>query len=345
MTVLTAGRTGAELFDDEQPFRIVRSHQPVLLPQPALTHHVRSLAAEVGALAVILDPALPVGAIGPSLGLPYGVVLHGAEVTVPGRLPPVRPLLARVLAGASLIIAAGGYPMAEAERAAVGRRLPPIVPIPPGVDTQRFVPLGGSLEQAAVRAQWGLRPDAPLVLSISRLVPRKGMDTLIDAALLLRQEHPDVQVAIGGAGRDRHRLDTRVAKTAAPVRLLGPIPDRELPALYGAADVFALCCRERWGGLEQEGFGIVLLEAAATGVPAVVGRSGGAAEAVVDGETGAVVDDPTDPAAFAAAIGRLLADRALGLRQGAAGRSRAKASFEYDKLAVDLAAAIDGMGS
>jgi phosphatidylinositol alpha-1,6-mannosyltransferase len=345
VTVLTTARNGAEPWDAEQAFRIERSHERVLLPHPILARRIRDLAKEVGAEAVVLDPALPLGGIGASLGLPYAVVLHGAEITVPGRIPATRQLLTRVLRHATLIIAGGGYPMAEAERAAGGRGLPPIVQIPPGVDTRRFAPLSGALEQAAVRAQWGLNPEAPLILSVSRLVPRKGMDVLIEAAVLLRRHYPRLQVAIAGAGRDRHRLETRIRKTAAPVRLLGPVPDRDLPSLYAAADVFALCCRNRWGGLEQEGFGIVLLEAAAAGVPAVAGRSGGATEAVAAGETGAIVDDPADPEAVAAAIAPLLEDPALARSQGAVARARAEELFSYDGLAIRLRAAIDGIAS
>ena len=344
VTVFTAARAGAEPFDAEQAFRIVRSRERVLLPHPVLARQVRDLAAQVGARAVVLDPALPVGAIGPSLGLPYAVVLHGAEVAVPSRIPASRQLMARVLTRASLIIAGGRYPTAEAERAIGRAAMPATVQVPPGVDTNRFVPLGGSLEQAAVRAQWGLDPKAPLVLSVSRLVPRKGMDVLIDASVLLRRRHPRLQVAIAGAGRDRHRLETRIRKAAAPVRLLGPVPDRDLPALYASADVFALCCRNRWHGLEQEGFGIVLLEAAASGVPTVAGRSGGAPEAVEEGRTGVVVDNPDEPEAVAAAIGPLLDDPELARGQGVAARARAEASFGYDGLAASLGAAIDGMG-
>jgi phosphatidylinositol alpha-1,6-mannosyltransferase len=122
------------------------------------------------------------------------------------------------------------------------------------------------------------------------------------------------------------------------------VPDRDLPSLYAAADVFALCCRNRWGGLEQEGFGIVLLEAAAAGVPTIAGRSGGAAEAVAEGESGAVIDNPEDPEAVAAAIAPLLDDPALARRQGAAARSRAEQLFSYDRLALKLGAALDGMG-
>jgi phosphatidyl-myo-inositol dimannoside synthase len=342
VTVLTSGRSGAEAWDAEQPFRIVRTRDRVMLPHPSLIRRIKLLAQEVGAEAVVLDPAVPLGAVGPALGLPYAIVLHGAEVTVPGRLPASRQLLTRILRRASLIIAAGGYPAAEAERAAGGRNLPPIVQVPPGVDTERFRPVP-ALEQAAVRAQWGLQPDAPLLLSVSRLVPRKGMDVLIDAAAALQGQFPRLQVAIAGAGRDHGRLESRIRKTGAPARLLGPVPDLDLPALYAAADIFALCCRNRWGGLEQEGFGIVLLEAAAAGVPAVAGRSGGAAEAVVDGETGVVVDDPEHPAAVAAAIAPMLVDPALGRKRGEAARARAELRFDYDRLAVDLAAALDGI--
>ena len=132
-------------------------------------------------------------------------------------------------------------------------------------------------------------------------------------------------------------------KTGAPVRLLGRVAGGDLPALYASADVFALCCRSRWAGLEQEGFGIVFLEAAAAGVPSVAGDSGGAAEAVLDGETGLVVRDPSDPTAVADALDRLISDPRLASRQGQAARHRAESLFGYDVLAARLMQALDGM--
>jgi phosphatidylinositol alpha-1,6-mannosyltransferase len=117
--------------------------------------------------------------------------------------------------------------------------------------------------------------------------------------------------------------------------LLGRVPDEDLAAVYGAADVFAMCCRERWGGLEAEGFGIVFLEAAACGLPAVAGRSGGAWEAVEDGGTGFVVD-PLDAGAVAGALGRLLGDPELRRTMGVRARARAGTSFAYDGLAARL---------
>src|ERR1700733_14976763 len=116
VTVLTSPHIDDDLFDREQQFRILRTREPVLLPNPVLARRVRRLAAETGAQVVVLDPALPLGLIGPNLGLPYAAVLHGSEVTVPGRLPGTRSLLVRVLRGASLLVAAGGYPEAEVRR-------------------------------------------------------------------------------------------------------------------------------------------------------------------------------------------------------------------------------------
>ena len=127
--------------------------------------------------------------------------------------------------------------------------------------------------------------------------------------------------------------------------MLGRVPDADLPSLYGCADVFAMCCRSRWRGLEQEGFGIVFLEAAACGVPSVAGDSGGAAEAVEDGTTGLVVAEPDDPAEVAAAIARLIDDPALASRQGQAARTRAETEFSYDRLATRLNDALSGLGA
>jgi phosphatidyl-myo-inositol dimannoside synthase len=343
VTVLTSPYRDDDLFDAKQPFAIHRTREPVLLPTPVLSRHIRTLAAQVGARLLVLDPALPLGFLGPSLGIPYAVVLHGSEVTVPGRLPASRQMLARVIRGASLLIAAGSYPEAEARRA-VGSKgiVPPVVQVPPGVDTTRFVPLA-AIDRVATRARLGLPVSGPLVVSVSRLVPRKGMDVLIEAAAGLAETHPDLVVAIAGVGRDRARLEHRIRRTAAPVRLLGRVPDADLPALYGCADVFSLCCRTRWGGLEQEGFGIVFLEAAAAGVASVAGASGGAAEAVVDGQTGLVVHDPDDPLALRAALRRLIDAPELARRQGLEARRRVEAEFGYDDLAARLGAALDAV--
>lgn len=337
VVVYTTPYEGAAAWDAAQDHRVLRSREPWLGPYPWLAKRVVRLADEVGAGLILLDPAVPLGMIGPSLGRTYGVVLHGAEVTVPGRIPGSRQVLGRVLRGASVVIAAGGYPAAEAELAA-GRPLPTTI-VPPGVDTERFRPLGAD-DRAAVRRRLGLDPEAPLLLSVSRLVPRKGMDTFIEAAARLRPRHPDLQTVIVGAGRDRRRLEGIARRAGVPVRFLGRIPEDDKVGLYASADVFAMLCRVRWGGLEQEGFGIVFVEAAACGTPQVAGSSGGAAEAVVDGSTGFVLPDPKDGVAAAAAIARLLDDPGMRERFGRTSRERAVADFSYDVLAARLAGAL-----
>lgn len=338
-TVLTSAHPRAAAFDAAQPFEVVRSRHSVLLPGPSVRREVIEVAERSGAELVLLDPALPVGLIGPSLGRRYGVVLHGAEVTIPGRTPGMRRLLARVLAGADGVVAAGGYPADEAERAA--RRGLPVVVIPPGVDTERFRPLSAA-ERLAARRRLGVDDGACLVTSISRLVPRKGMDVLIEAAARLSSDHPDLVVLIGGAGRDRSRLERLVRRSGAPVRLAGRIDDDDLRGFYGCADLFAMLCRNRWAGLEQEGFGIVFLEAAACGVPQVAGNSGGAAEAVVDGVTGLVVRDPASLDQVMAALTALIDDRGRRFTFGANGLRRAEQEFGYDRLAGELDRALDG---
>lgn len=337
VTVLTTSFDGADLWDSQQPFRIVRAERKMLLPTPRLAAQVRDLAAEVGARLVLLDPALPLGHIGRGLGIPYGVVVHGAEVTVPGRTWPGKPLLSRVLRGAKLVVAAGPYPAAEAERAS-GSALP-VVQVPPGVDIDRFSPSSAEQRQQ-VRGSLGIEDDALVVFSVSRLVPRKGMDTLIEAAHGLAVRFPSLVTVIAGSGRDRPRLEKLATGGPAKVRFLGRVPDEDLPGLHAAADVFAMLCRNRWMGLEQEGFGIVFLEAAACGVVQVAGRSGGAGDAVEHGVTGLVVDT-RDGRRVVESLEKLLADQGLRERMGAAARARAETVFSYDRLAAVLGEAID----
>ena len=339
--VLTSPHPDAAAFDAELPFRIERTREPVLLPHPWMVRRIDRMAADFGADLVVLDPAVPLGIVGPHLALPYDVVLHGAEVTVPGRLPVSKQVLARVLRRARHAVAAGGYPAAEAERAA-GRPLAVTV-VPPGVDIERFRPLDPT-ERTSARRIFGLRDDDEVVVGISRLVPRKGFDVVIRAVARLARSRPRLVLLIAGAGRDRERLEKVVADTGAPVRFMGRVSNDELPLLYGCADVSMMLCRNRWGGLEQEGFGIVFVESAACGVPQIAGRSGGAAEAVSDGETGFVIDEPTDVDEVVARLEQMLSDDSLRARMSEASRRRAVTEFSYDVLARRLADSLGVVG-
>ena len=370
-SVYATPHAGAVAFDAAQAYPIERCPEPWLLPYPWLGSRVRRLAADAGADIVMFDPAIPVGAIGPGLGLPYGVVLHGAEVTIPGRLPLLRTPLARTLRGASLVVSAGRYALAEAVHCA-GRPLPAVV-IPPGVDAQRFAPPDPTVREAT-RRRYGIGPDDVLLATVSRLVPRKGMETLIRAGAevarrrVMAVDRPGpraagigtaggtdgaggpcprgngqtrLRIIIGGSGRQAGDLRRLADELRAPVELPGRLGDEEVVELYGAADLMAMLCNERWFGLEQEGFGIVFLEAAAVGLPQIAGRSGGAHEAVEHDITGLIVDDPTDVRAAADAIESLMDDPARRLAMGSAARRRAVEQFDYSVLAERLQRAID----
>jgi phosphatidylinositol alpha-1,6-mannosyltransferase len=334
--VLTAAsHPDAAAFDAASDVVIERVNSPTLfLPVP------RTLAAIEAAIErhqpdlVLLDPAWPLGLLGPRLSRPYGVVLHGAEVTIPGRLPLVASSLRYVLRHAEVAVCAGNYPEAEARRNAA-EWMPPTIHVAPGVDTERFVLLDPT-RRDAVRTSLGLSPSALLVSSYSRLVPRKGMDTLIRASALLADSFPTLQVAIGGAGRDRGRLERMATKLAAPVVFLGRVSDEDLPAWLGASDLMVMDCRSRWAGLEQEGFGIVFLEAGASGVAQVAGRSGGSHEAVRHGLTGLVVANPRSETDLAASMTRLLQDPELRAQFAHNARGLAVEQFDWRVLAQRL---------
>jgi phosphatidylinositol alpha-1,6-mannosyltransferase len=172
------------------------------------------------------------------------------------------------------------------------------------------------------------------VLGASRLVPRKGFDVLIDA---LTRLPADVVGVIVGGGRDRTRLERRARRrgVADRVRFLGRVDEQQLPVAHRAADVFAMLCRDRWGGLEAEGFGIVFLEAGASGLPCVAGRSGGSHDAVIDGETGWVVP-PRDVGEVTARLRELLDDPARRAAMGARARGYAEAEWSYDRRVEPL---------
>src|SRR5205807_594509 len=222
--------------------------------------------------------------------------------------------------------------VARTVRTVVNRDVPVTV-LYPGADTERFRP---DLDASEVRARYGLS-DRPVVVCVSRLVPRKGQDVLIRAMPAIRRRVPDVALLIVGGGPYRSELE-RMAADAPPhsVFFSGEVSEDELPLHYAAGDVFAMPCRSRYLGLEVEGWGNVFLEAAACGKPSVAGGSGGAAEAVVDGETGLVVDGRHVGQVAEAAAG-LLADPQRARAIGKAGRARVERSHTWPVIAERLA--------
>jgi phosphatidylinositol alpha-1,6-mannosyltransferase len=203
----------------------------------------------------------------------------------------------------------------------------------PGVDVELFHP---GVDGTGVRAQHGLG-DAPVVVCVSRLVPRKGQDVLVEGWPQVLARHPRARLLLVGGGPSEERLRRAVADAGLgdSVVLTGGVPAARLPAYYAAGDVFAMPCRTRRGGLDVEGLGMVFLEAAACGLPVVAGTSGGAPEAVQEGVTGHVVD-PRSASTVAATIAGLLDDPARAAAMGAAGRAWVEQRWSWTTIAQDL---------
>ena len=325
-------------FDMEQPFRIVRSTKKVLLPTPYINRKVQKFSKELGTELIVWDPAFPLGLSAPKSRASYAVVLHGAELAIPGKLPIAKSLLANTLKKASLVICAGTYPAEEAEK--IAKQSLPLAIIPPGVDIERFRPAVPG-EKEKIRKDLKLSDTSPVLLALTRLVPRKGIDVLIEAVKILKKDYPELLLLIGGIGRDLKRLKDLARDSEQNVRFLGEISEEFLPELYRAADIFCMPCRSRWGGLEQEGFGIVFLEAASSGIPQIAGKSGGSSDAVSNNETGFIIDDPRDPRQLAESIETLLQDSTRLELMGSNARKRVEDNFSYEQLSKSLIEALD----
>ncbi|MGW5092988.1 glycosyltransferase family 4 protein [Streptomyces nodosus] len=333
------GREGVEMtaaFDAEQPFTVVRDRTTMLLPTPGATRRAVGLLREHGCTSVWFGAAAPLGLMAPALRRAGAERLvattHGHEAGW-AQLPAARGLLRRIGESTDTITYLGEYTRSRIASALTPQAAARMVQLPPGVDERTFHPGSGGDE---VRARLGLT-DRPVVVCVSRLVPRKGQDTLIRAMPRVLGKQPDTVLLIVGGGpyeRDLRRLADETG-VAHAVRFTGAVRWAELPAHFGAGDVFAMPCRTRRGGLDVEGLGIVYLEASATGLPVVAGDSGGAPDAVLDGETGWVVRGGSAEE-IADRVVTLLGDPELRRRMGERGRRWVEEKWRWDLLAERL---------
>ncbi|MFI0236623.1 glycosyltransferase family 4 protein [Streptomyces sp. NPDC016845] len=333
------GREGTEAtaaFDAEQPFTVVRDRTTMLLPTPRVTRRAVGLLQEHGCTSVWFGAAAPLGLMAPALRRAGArrivATTHGHEAGW-AQLPASRSLLRRIGESTDTVTYLGEYTRSRIAAALSPAAASRMVQLPPGVDEKTFHPGSGGDE---VRARLGLS-ERPVVVCVSRLVPRKGQDTLILAMPRILAEVPDAVLLIVGGGPYEKELRELAEATgvAESVRFTGAVPWGELPAHYGAGDVFAMPCRTRRAGLDVEGLGIVYLEASATGLPVVAGDSGGAPDAVLDGETGWVVRGGV-PEEAADRVVALLLDPELRARMGARGRAWVEERWRWDLLAERL---------
>ncbi|BFU46113.1 glycosyltransferase family 4 protein [Krasilnikovia sp. MM14-A1004] len=332
---------GAEKFDAEQPFEVVRERTGVLLPTPAVARRAAELARAHDCDTVWFGAAAPLGLLAEGLRRRAGVrravgVTHGHEIGW-AALPGARQLLRRIADGTDVLTYLGEYQRVRLARA-LGERTE-LHRLAPGVDVDAFHP---DVDGAAVRARYGLA-DRPVIVCVSRLVPRKGQDALIRALPGVRRRVPGAALLLGSGGPYRKTLE-RLARehgVESDVVFTGSVPWAELPTLFAAGDVYAMPCRTRAAGLDVEGLGIVYLEASATGLPVVGGDSGGAPDAVRDGETGYVVGG-RDLDALTERLVELLSDPARARAMGAAGRAWVEREWRWEQQADRMAALLHG---
>jgi phosphatidylinositol alpha-1,6-mannosyltransferase len=334
--------TGAAAFDAAQAFPVVRHPTSLMLPTPSVSRRAVAIAREHRCDAVWFGAAAPLGLLSPSLrrsGVGIRRIVastHGHEVGW-ALLPAARQMLRRIGSTTDVVTYLGDYTRRRLEPAFGPRAT--LAQLPSGVDATVFSPGAGG---ADIRQRYGLA-GRRVVVCVSRLVPRKGQDVLIRALPALQRRVPEAALLLVGGGPYRETL-ARLARENGVERdvvLTGSVPWEELPAHYAAGDVFSMPCRTRRGGLEVEGLGIVFLEANATGLPVVAGNSGGSPDAVLEGETGFVVEG-TDVTTVADTLARLLEDEGLRHRMGMTGRAWVEKHWRWDALADRLRGLLEG---
>ncbi|MBA2683213.1 MAG: glycosyltransferase family 4 protein [Gemmatimonadaceae bacterium] len=277
------------------------------------------------------------------MGIPYGVMLHGTELLQMRRHGSGlrKRFIARALLGSASVIVTNSE-WTRAMTLELFARLE--IPVP--ADRVYAVPLGADLERfrtglstARVRAKYGLN-GGRWMLTVGRLVEHKGQDQVLRALALLRDSEPQLRYAVAGSGVYGKKLRALASELGVEDRVtfLGHVDDDDLPGLYNVAELYVGASRVAVDHVE--GFGISLVEAAATSLPVVAGREGGMPEAVDEGITG-LLADPYDPASLAEAIAKVLRSPALAKELGMAGRRVAEEKYSWERVARDLRAIAD----
>jgi phosphatidylinositol alpha-1,6-mannosyltransferase len=339
VVVYTSHEPGDTAYDATVPFPVIRDRTSMLLPTARITKRAVRLLREYDADQVLFGAAAPLGLMGPALrraGARRIVAMtHGHETWWAG-IPGTRQALRRIGDGADTVTTVSSWCAEQIAPALSPAAVQRMRRLTPGVDTSRFFPGCGG-EQ--IRKGLGLE-GVPVVTCVSRLIPRKGQDTLIRAWPRVLAAVPNAVLLLVGGGPDRERLQGLAAGVSGSVHFTGPVPWADIPPYVDAADVFAMPCRTRRFGLEPEALGIVTLEASATGKPVVIGDSGGTPDTVRHGETGYLVD-PYNPVAVAARIVQLLTDQVQATSMGAAGRTWVEQDWSWDRSGAVLRELLD----
>ena len=311
--VLVYAPRDEDAHDDESG--VVRGDRAFMLPTKAFVEEVVRVAEAFRPEAILYGAPHPLSQSGPALSdalnVPFGVLSHGAEVTIPAAGPGTRQALRRVLKAADIRFAVSRFTANKVTRLS-GE---PTLFLGAGVEVDTFTPPPSTPRNAV-----------PVVGCVSRFVPRKGQHRLIEAAGDLDR---DVELLFVGKGRTESKLRRLADRRGVNARFAIDVPWTELPGLYREMDVFCMPTSSRWGGLEVEGLGLVYLEAAATGLPVLAGDSGGSPETVIPGVTGFVVSKTSD---IVDGMKILLEDPESARRMGAKGREFVQREFTWERV-------------
>lgn len=341
VVVHTARQEGGAAFDADLPYPVVRDSARLLVPSPPVVRRCVQTARDHGCDRVWFGSAAPLALMTPALreaGIHRAVATtHSAEQWW-SRLPGPRSVVHRIGERVDTVTYLGEYFRDQLATVLSPRATAALRPLPPGVDVDRYHP---GVDGSRRRAELGLG-DRPVVVSISRLIRRKGQDALIAAWPRVQAAVPGAALVIVGDGPHRSHLATQVdqAGLGRDVILTGPVPWSATPEYFALGDVFAMPTRTRLRGLEPEGMPISVLEAQATGLPVVVGDSGGTPDTMADGQTGHLVDG-RDLDQVSTAVVDLLRHPERAEAWGQAGRAHVTARFQWDHLATDLARLLD----
>lgn len=336
---------GAAEFDRVQPMQIVRHPRSLMLPEPGVTKRAVEIARAEKCDRVVFGAAAPLGLIAPVLRSKANIqravgLTHGHEAAW-AQTPGSRQLLRVIGDRLDTVTYLGEYTHRKISAALTPAAAARMRQLVPGVDSATFSPSARHAGEL-VRERHRLR-DRRVIVCVSRLMPRKGQDSLIRVLPQVREQVPDAALLIVGGGPYRKKLTEMADKAGLQehVVITGGVPWSELPAHYAAGDVFAMPCRTRQAGWDVEGLGIVYLEASATGLPVISGDSGGAPDAVRPGETGFVVGGRDLPGLTRRLV-QLLTDPGLAAQLGAAGRAWVESSWGWQRSADRLAAMLEG---
>ena len=299
--------------------RVIRDRSKILLPTPRVALHLRGIIKKEGITTAAFGAAAPLGLLSASMkraGVVRTVALtHGHEVWW-AKVFPFNLLLRRIGSTVDVLTYLGEFTRKAISKALSARAQSAMVKIAPGIDVEHFI----STDASSLRESLGLA-DKKVIVSVGRLVHRKGQDHLIEAMPEILKNVPRAHLLLVGEGPYREHLQNLVhqLKLESSVTFIGRIQYQDLPMYICVGDIFAMPSRSRLMGLEVEGLGIVYLEASSCGLPVLAGDSGGAPDAVIQNETGLVVSG-TDNKEIASAAVALLTNLEASQKMGTVGR-------------------------